>query len=157
MLTRTKHLVEARVALAKAETELEHLRSTAQQARDAAETARDTSAKLQWELSLTKERAAELEDKLDEAIGSRQELEVKSAVLAERIDLMVNHGVGFPTATSTSPRPATEDAEDIEFMHAAGLLGREEVEKALEAAGLQNTEIELDFQPSDYPRLGGRA
>ena len=88
-----------------------------------------------------REREAEL-------VAEKHALEVKVAVLTERIDLMVNHFQAPPAG----PLHVSEEVEDLDFAFRNGMLDRATYEKTLEAAGFDNTEIE--FASADYPRLG---
>ena len=95
-------------------------------------------------------------DALKGADAKTRDLEIKNAVLTERLDLVTNYfpaGAGQP---SGERQHMSEEEEDLQHALAAGLINRQELGEALEAAGLQNTEITLDFEPRDYPRLGGQ-
>jgi hypothetical protein len=161
MLTKGKRLVEAQVALARAEAELEHLRATAQLARDAAEESRDSIAKLRWENKMFEERHKESLERYNalnhqaaadrrEAADKLRDLELKNAILSERLDLVVNHGIGGPEPTGER-KFLSETEEDLEHAVSAGLLNKEELERALMEAGLSNSDITYDFQSSRLP------
>lgn len=83
----------------------------------------------------------------DEAIQKAHELEVKNAVLVERLDLLTSGVLEKPAA----PQTWTEDVEDAEYLFRTGRLDKAEFEAALEAAGFQNTEIAFDS--GSLPRI----
>lgn len=142
-----KELFEARVALAKAEASLELLVP-----------ANDSLKRRVAELEGIRTKA---EHALDEkmavtaaALERAQALEIKNAVLTERLDLVSNYFPGGTAAPTGERGHLTEEEEDLHHALAAGLITKPDLEAALEAAGLANTEVDLAFTAADYPRLG---
>ena len=78
----------------------------------------------------------------------KHDLEIKNAVLLERLDLLVNHIPAAlpPTKSFRSP----EEVEDAEYQLRHGMIDRGEYEEILSQVGFDNAEIEFD---SDLPRL----
>jgi hypothetical protein len=150
MLTRSKKLVEAQVALARAEAELEYLRLTAEEHRQAHERVMDEKMSLAHRLSIAESAIDEKMLTLAGALERERKLELDLAVYKERLDLVVNHGIGGPEPTGER-KFLSEAEEDLEHAVAAGLLSKEELEKALEQAGLSNSDITFDFQAHRLP------
>lgn len=150
MLTRSKKLVEAQIALARAETELEHLRATAEEHRNAYDRLMDEKMSLAHKLALAEGAIDEKMLTLSDALERERKLELDLAVYKERLDLVVNHGIGG-AEPSGQRLHLTETEEDLEFAVQAGLINKDELEKALEQAGLSNSDITFDFQATRLP------
>jgi hypothetical protein len=102
-------------------------------------------------------RAARLEVELDEERGLRRnaelalhQLEIKNAVLMERLDLTSNYLTQGTAPRLQGPTSMPEEAEDALFAFRQGDIDKGQLERQLAAAGYDNTEIE--FELSDYPR-----
>lgn len=68
----------------------------------------------------------------------KNELQIKVAVLMERLDLLANH---LPEAPTESWNHISEEQEDADYQLHAGLIDRDEYEAILATAGAINTEV----------------
>lgn len=101
--------------------------------------------------------AQKARDELREEREKRSKAETDAAVYRERLDLLTNvFPAGVPPSGDVPDierKYKTEEEEDLEHMFSVGMIDKHGLEAALEQAGLTNTEVELDFQPRDNPRI----
>jgi hypothetical protein len=138
MFRARKELAEAKYALGVMEGERNGLLRIANEAK--------VEAAQERKLRLTAEESVRELVQLREA---NHELDKKNAVLMERLDLVVNHGIGTPTPRLHGPTSLTEEAEDALFAFRNGSIDKGDLEQTLAEAGFDQTEIE--FELADYP------
>jgi regulator of replication initiation timing len=102
---------------------------------------------LTTDLADSRQGSSELVRRIDTLLEERHELEVKNAVLTERLDLLTS-GV---LDQKPSPQAWGEEVEDADFLFRTGKIDRGEFEAILENAGFSNTEIEFDS--GSLPRI----
>jgi chromosome segregation ATPase len=94
------------------------------------------------------ETKADLTAELTTLRAENHELDKKNAILMERLDLVVNHGVGMG-ARLAPPAVMPEEAEDALYAFRSGQIDKSVLERELHQAGFPSAEIE--FELSDYP------